>query len=173
MRTGDTSLGRLKSLIEDGTVADLGPVPNPVIAVVNKRGKSKVFRLKKIVRALDEPGKKLRKSAALVEEMEGFVLARFSGYVGNRSSAFRKRVFDPYCKLVDKEMRSLKGRWDGRGGYVFKTQELLDAARPVMDKLNANWASILKENPENAVDVQGTITAEFFKWNDKSGNPNR
>ena len=99
----------------------------------------------------------------LFENDSTFNVKRFSYFVGRRSKDVVKTIFDPFIKELDKEMRALKGKWNG-DGYVFKREDQAKAAQVKMDELSKQWSKMLSDFPEDKdFSLDAVIADKYFK----------
>lgn len=100
----------------------------------------------------------------LFESDDQFTVKRFTYFVGRRSKDAIKNIFDPFMKGLDKEMRALKGKWNGQDGYTFKHEDQAKTAQAKMDELTSQWEQMLRDFPENKdFNLDATVADKYFK----------
>ena len=102
-------------------------------------------------------------------ENQVFDVKRFEYHIGSRDQNLIKTVFDPFVKLVDKEMKRLRGKWNGSDGYVFKSQTEYDIAKQAMNEYTGAWKKLLSDYPEGSKDYSAATADDFFKHAKKYG----
>jgi hypothetical protein len=104
------------------------------------------------------------KLSQLIEGSEKITVARpWSFHTGRRGKEFDKLYFNPFAKLVDSEMKRLKAKWNGSDGYEFKSQELADEGKQILDQFALEWKQLLADYPENAHSLDASVADEYFK----------
>jgi hypothetical protein len=100
----------------------------------------------------------------LFENGDHFTVKCITYYVGRRSKDTAKNIFDPFIKNVNKEMRALKGKWNGRDGYTFKREDQAKAAQDKMNELAGQWKQMLNDFPENKdFSLDAEVADKYFK----------
>lgn len=90
---------------------------------------------------------------------------RFANVASRHDKQIVKNVFDPFVKMVDKEMRALKGKWNGAdGGYDFTDPAKAEIAKDLMGKFNDEWYQMRKDYPEGErPNLDSVIAADYFE----------
>lgn len=102
---------------------------------------------------------------------DNLIVFKFPMHFGRRSNDFKKQIWNPFIDNMAKDMKALKGKWNGNNGFVFKTAEAAEKAQSIMDQYMKTWDIIIKDNPENSINLDASVADEFFKQQKKSGNP--
>lgn len=93
-----------------------------------------------------------------------FTVVRFSLTSTKHSKEVVKNVFDPFVKMVDKEMKSLKGKWNGQNGYVFKDEEKAKQAQALMTGFNKEWQQMKNDYPEgDHPSLDSQVAIDYFE----------
>ena len=89
---------------------------------------------------------------------------RFANVASRHDKQIVKNVFDPFVKMVDKEMRALKGKWNGADGYDFTDPAKAEIAKDLMGKFNDEWYQMRKDYPEGErPNLDSVIAVDYFE----------
>jgi hypothetical protein len=99
----------------------------------------------------------------LLEITEKFTVEMPIRYsIGRRGKEFDKNYLKPLVKHVNDELKVLKAKWNGYE-YEFKTQELAQKGKKLLDELAIEWNALLKAHPEDEINLDSGIADEYFK----------
>lgn len=89
---------------------------------------------------------------------------RFANVASRHDKQIVKNVFDPFVKMVDKEMRALKGKWNGADGYDFTDPAKAEIAKDLMGKFNDEWYQMRKDYPEGErPNLDYLVAVDYFE----------